>query len=149
MKNKILFDNNAIDTILDNFNLFKKLSKFYSYFASPTILEELATIPDDKKEKRIKNIISMFQLNFKLINDSVFIIGHSRLNCACLGNGYIYNKILNKSKNNIKDAIIADTATINKCILYTNDLRLYNKMKKLNLNVINLEELKKVENTNE
>lgn len=140
-KKKILFDNNAIDTVLKNSDLYKSLIHKYEFYVCTTVIEELANISDNEKEKRIKLFISFAKMEMKFISDSVFILDHSRLDCACLGNGVVYNQVLNKNKSNIKDAIIADTAVTRDCILLTEDKKLYKKMKSLNYKVITLEEL--------
>ena len=115
MKEYLFLDNNSIDVINENIELFKQLDKLYKYCISPSVLEELANIPDNKKETRIKNLITLIEMQPKFIYDSVFIFGYSRLDCACLGDGRVYNEILNSSHNNVRDAIIADTAVNNNC----------------------------------
>ena len=144
MKEYLFLDNNSIDVINENFKLFKQLNKHYKYCISPSVLEELANIPDNKKETRIKNLITLLEMQPKFIYDSVFVLDYSRLDCACLGDGKVYKEILNSSNTNIRDAIIADTAVNNKCILFTEDSRLYNKMRKLNYRCVNLNDLKNV-----
>lgn len=144
MKKKLFLDNNSIDVIYENNKLFEKLKKIFIYCISPSVLEELANIPDNKKEKRIKNLITLIELQPKFIYDSVFILDYSRLDCACLGDGKVYNEILNNSHNNVRDAIVADTAINNKCILFTEDVRFYNKMKKRGYDCVNLIDLKKM-----
>ena len=101
---------------------------------------ELAKIPDSKQNKRIALFITFSKLGATFIPDSCAIYGHSRYGCCKWGAGKVYHEILNDSKNNIEDAIIADTAVTNDCILLTNDSRFYNKMKRLNYNVMNFTE---------
>lgn len=145
-KEKLMIDNNAIDIdiIRENESLLKIIRKKYNFYVSPSVLEELSKIKDDKLEDRIRNIIALIELNPKFIYDSVFIWDHSRFDCACLGNGEVYKKILNESKNNINDAIIADTSVNNNCILFTCDKRFYNKMKRYGYKCVNLDDLKEI-----
>lgn len=143
-KEKLMIDNNAIDIIRENKSLFNIIRKKYNFYVSPSVLEELSNIKDDKKEDRIRNIISLIELNPKFIYDSVFILDYSRFDCACLGNGEVYKKILNESGNNIRDAIIADTSVNNNCILFTCDKKFYNKMKRNNYKCVNLDDLKEI-----
>lgn len=141
MKEKLFFDNNAIDFVQENQKMFFELKNHFDYYISPTALEELANIKDDYKERRIKNLICLIEMSPHFLYDSVFIFDYSRWNCACLGNGDVYKQILNPSKNNIRDAIIADTAVVNNCILLTNDKQLYNKMHNLGYACFNLADI--------
>lgn len=138
---KILLDNNAIDLVQKHWDNIEPLKEKHNFFISPSCLEELANMPDQKIENRIKNLIYLVELSPTFLLDSVFVFGYSRLGCACFGKCEIYYKILNQSKSNIRDAILADTAYTNECYLLTNDKTLYNKMKSLNLKVITFEEL--------
>lgn len=146
LKDKILIDNNTVDFILDNEDLFVKATSRYDFFVCTSVVEELASIPDSKKDKRIKLFITLSKFGATFINDSCFILGYARFGVSNLGEYKVYKEILNESKNNVRDAIIADTAVTNNCILLTGDTGLYKKMKNLNYRVINFEEFK--ENTN-
>lgn len=92
LNQKILFDNCVIEAVLHNLTQLINLSDKYDYHVCVSTIEELANIPDNKKEKRIKNFISLCKLQPRVLNDAVFILGYSRLNCACLGNGECYKK---------------------------------------------------------
>lgn len=93
-----------------------------------------------KKATRIINMIRLASLRAKLIPTSVVISNYSRLDMARMGNGIVYNQMLNESKNNIKDAIIADTAVTESCTLITEDVELYKKMKRHSYSVMNITE---------
>lgn len=67
-------------------------------------------------------------LRAKLVPISVFPFGKARLGYARLGNGEVYRKILNQNKSNTNDAILADTAVHEGCILITEDKDLYKRM---------------------
>lgn len=146
MKNKILIDNNTVDFILSNEELFVNAAEKYSFFVCTSVVEELAKIPDSKQNKRIRLFIALSKFGVTFINDSCFILGYARFGVSNLGEGKVYKEILNDSKNNIRDAIIADTAVANDCILLTSDISLYKKMKKLNYSVMNFEEFKEKTN---
>jgi rRNA-processing protein FCF1 len=141
-KKRILIDNNCIDTILENLDFYENMKSKYEFCVCTSVVEELANIPDTNKEKRITVFICLAKIEAKFLPDSVFVAGHSRTGVACVSNAEIYHKILCESKSNISDAIIAETAVRNNCMLLTNDLRLYKKMKDNNYDVITFEDLK-------
>ena len=68
-------------------------------------------------------------LRAKLIPTTITVLGISRFGYTCLGEGKVYNLILNKNHSNVKDAIIADTSVGEDCTLVTEDTDFYNKMK--------------------
>lgn len=72
-------------------------------------------------------MIRLASLRAKLITTSVVISNYSRLDMARIGNGIVYNQILNESKNNIKDFIIAYTSVPKSCTLITEDAEIYKK----------------------
>ena len=126
---KIMFDTHIFDKLP---NVIEKVKKSidikYEVYVTSLQVEELCNIPDLKKEKRCCCMIMLADLRAKLVPTSVFLLGKGRLGYARLGVGEVYNKILNKSRNNINDALIADTAVFEKCILITDDKKLYQKM---------------------
>lgn len=79
-------------------------------------------------------------LRAHLVPTSVSILGKARLGYTRLGDGSVYHKILNDSKNNISDAIIADTAVIEGCILITEDIKFQKKMKRYEYDVMSFDE---------
>lgn len=97
---------------------------------------------DYRKKLGIKNLLLLARLEAKFILDSVTVADYSRVDNCTLGDGIVYDQILNENKSNIRDAILADTAVNNGLTLLTNDVRLYDKMKKYSYNVLNVNELK-------
>ena len=124
---KIMFDSNIFDKLPTFIDQIKSSTTIYEYYITTIQVEELCDIPDI--EKRKTNILMLADLRAKLIPNSVCVLGHSRLGYSRLGEGDVYNLIINENKSNIKDAIIADTAVKEGCTLITEDKRFYNKMK--------------------
>lgn len=147
LKEKILIDNNTVDFILENKDLFIRAARRYQFYVCTSVVEELASIPDSKKDKRITLFIALSKFGATFINDSCLIVGYSRIGACNIGDFRVYEEILNESKNNVRDAIIANTAVVNNCILLTGDIALYKKMKNLKYRVMNFEEFME-ENTN-
>ncbi len=141
---RILLDNNIIDKINDILNYLIEKSLHVEVFICSTILEELASIPDTKKEIRIINLLQLAKLEAKFVNDSVIVWDNSRWDFSDWSNGIIYNNNVNDSHNNVHDAIIAETSVKHNCYLITDDKRLYNKMRKHNYKVLSLSELKEI-----
>lgn len=157
---KILLDNNAVDMVRENYDLFEKGKRKFSYYISSTILEEFANMQvpnferlkslDEKirleaiesckkrQEKFITNLLCVARLSPILLSDSVFAFGHSRLGFACLGTSEVFNIIKEERKVEESDAIIADTAVNNGCYLLTNDKHLSIAMKEYKYRVLNL-----------
>lgn len=126
-----MFDSNIFDRLPEIIPKIKNSAeKQYEYYITTVQIEELCKIPDDKMETRIRNIITLTELRAKLVPTSISVLGKARLGYARLGYGEVYNKILNGHKNNIEDAIIADTAVYEGCTLVTEDKDLYNRMQK-------------------
>ena len=141
---RILIDNTCLDTMCTNEEMYRDLSKMYEFCISSTIVEELACIPDEKKEKRIQTFIAFSKAQVKFVSDVVGVIGTSRIGCFRLPDEtaiQVYEAILNESKSNKKDAIIAATAVQENCTLLTNDKKSYLKMKDNKFPVMNFDEL--------
>ena len=85
-------------------------------------------------------------LRARLVPLSVFILGCARLGYARLGEGEVFNKILNSNRSNIEDAAIADTAVYEGCTLITNDDDLYERMKKNGYDVMKFDDFIKTLN---
>jgi len=136
---KIMFDSNVFDKLPEIINLIKESAGTqYEYYITSIQVEELCEIPDDKKEKRIKNLLMLADLRATLVPESLFVIGTARLGYARLGEGEVYQKILNTNKSNVDDAVIADTSIYEDCILVTEDKDLYNRMLKNGYDVMYL-----------
>ena len=141
MRKRILFDNNSIDKVSEHLDEYKKLKKKIDFFVCATVIAELADIPDSKKEVRLKRLLSFVDIEARLLPDACFIWGYSIWGNACWGAGKVYESILNEKGGNIKDAIIAETAVKNNCVLLTNDKTLYKRMKDHGYDVISHKEL--------
>ena len=139
MKN-IMFDSNIFNKLPSFIKKIKESKKEYSYYISTIQIQELAKIKDNKEEQRISNIIMLADLRAHLVPTSVSVLGEARLGYTRLGDGSVYHKILNDSKNNISDAIIADTAVKEGCILITEDIKFQKKMKRHQYDVMSFDE---------
>lgn len=139
---KIMFDTNVFDKLSQLIDKIKKSAeKQYEYYVTTIQVEELCEIPDSKKDIRIRNILMLADLRARLVPISVCILnGRARLGYTRLGSGEVYNKILNENKSNEDDAVIADTAVFEGCILITEDKDLYSRMKNNDYSVMYLDE---------
>ncbi|TLG79739.1 PIN domain-containing protein [Vagococcus zengguangii] len=137
---KIMFDSNIFDRLDEIDSQLKGSEEEFDYYITSIQVQELSEIPDTKKEVRTMNLLRLAKLRAKLISTSVAVYGYSRYNMARMGDGIVYNQMLNDSKNNIKDAIIADTAVNEMCTLVTEDDELYKKMTRHNYSVLKMEE---------
>ena len=126
---KIMFDSNVFDKLPFFISKIKESNSDFSYYITSIQVEELCEIPDSKKEIRKTNILMLADLRAKLIPTTITVLGISRFGYTCLGEGKVYNLILNKNHSNVKDAIIADTSVGEDCTLVTEDTDFYNKMK--------------------
>ena len=141
---RVLIDNNCIDTLRDNEEMYAELSQSHEFLVSSSVVEELAGIPDTKKEIRIQTFLAFSKAQVKFVTDAVAVWDVSRWNYARWPEERtieVYEKILNKEKSNIRDAIIAATAVMESCILLTNDTKLTTKMKNNNYAVMSFSEL--------
>ena len=135
-----MFDTHVFDKLPKVIEKVKeKININFELYVTSLQVEEISNIPDSKKEKRCRNMIMLTDLRAKLVPTSVFILGKSRLNYGRLGTGEVYKKILNISRNNVNDAVIADTSVFEECILVTDDKELFNKMKKNGYQVLDFE----------
>ena len=143
---KLLLDTNIINGLVEKPELpglFNSLKEFADaeIFVCYSIVEEISAIPDLYIEKRKNILSSLFKLEPKIIYDGVAILGETTCGTAVVSEGEVFQRIVNDSRNNLKDAIIAETAVNNNLTLVTNDIDLYNKMKANNYDVVNTEEL--------
>ena len=142
---KIMFDTNVFDEILEG-NLDLKLIKDsikvdYEYFITHIQIEELSNIPDSKKEKRRILAIFLNDIRPRLIPTESTVLGHSRFGLAKLGNADFYKLILNQNKDNVKDALIGETAIKQEITLITEDEELKSKVENLGGTVLKVKEL--------
>jgi len=126
---KIMFDTNVFDKLPEFIELIRDSATQYEYYITTIQIDELCDIPDHKIDIRKRNFLMLADLRARLVPLSVFILGCARLGYARLGEGEVFNKILNSNRSNIEDAAIADTAVYEGCTLITNDDDLYERMR--------------------
>ena len=135
-----MFDSNMFDNLPNCIDKIIYSKVEYEYYVTTLQIEELCKIPDSKKDKRISLITHLAILRPKLIPIPTFVLGYAKLGQVKLGDGIEYNKILNKTKSNIADALIASTAVNEGCTLITDDTKLTTKMKNNNYPVMSFSE---------
>lgn len=119
----MMFDTNVLDRLLEVFCDFEEFSwDEYGYYITPVQVEELVKIPGSKKEKKYKIEAILEELGAEVLPSSSS--PHSR--------------IINSTGSNLDDAIIANTAVENGCILVTEDKDLYRRMEQEGLDVLTL-----------
>ena len=141
----LLLDNCVVNQLEEDTSLLSLLCEIKEFghcdFAiCYSTIEEFSAIPD--KEKRTQVLMHIFSLEPKVVYDSVAVCGMSRVGTAVVSEGEVYEKILNEKGDNIRDAIVAETAVSNNYFLVTNDKKLYNSMKRNNYSVLNTDDLR-------
>ena len=144
---ELLLDNCVVNKLAEDgsiFNLFIRLKEFgYADFnVCFSTIEELVQTPDKCKEKRIRALDLLLLLEPRFFSDSVSIFDKTRFDASTFSDGEVYKEILKVSKNNVKDAICAQTAVSNGLALVTEDKQLYNTMKRYGHQVYMIDELK-------
>jgi predicted nucleic acid-binding protein len=136
----LMFDTNSFDKILSGeipIELIRNsINLGYRYFITHIQTDELSNIPDNKKDKRAKLVLFLSAVAPSLIPTESFVLGYTRLGYGKLGTAGYYEKLLNESKTNIKDAIIGDTAIKNGFIIVTEDNKFIKKIESLGGNAI-------------
>ena len=87
---KLFLDNCVVNKLVEdnsNFSLLKELKGFgqAEYYICYSVLEELASIPDSKKEKRITALDLLLSLEPKILNDRVCVIEYTRFDLCNYG----------------------------------------------------------------
>lgn len=134
MNKKIMFDTNAFDKLIKN-DLWEKIisTEKYEYYITSIQIEELASIPDEKKEQRILNFLALCAMKVRLLYVPA-VFGYARFGFSVLTDiNDIYSKLLNCTKSNVKDAMIGSTAKRENCCVVTDDKKF---IKKLNENLV-------------
>lgn len=161
----ILIDCNGIEIIQENLSYFLSIKDKANFYINATVIEELANMCMIKKERFIsdetneimkkieqhnqkiekykRNLLALFELSPQFVTDAVFLLGHSRLGCARLGNCTTYDKLLGNSKH-YNDSIIGASAFYDNHFVLTNDTRFRNKMKNTGVKYLNFEELQQI-----
>ena len=140
-----MFDTNIFNRILDG-SCDLQVSDDIVLYATHVQLDEI------RATKNIQRRIDLEKLFTEILNEQLptqsFVLDISRLDEARLGNGEIYNQILNllnqrnkRKANNVQDALIGETALANDLILVTEDSDLRNVIAGLGGSVCTLREM--------
>lgn len=131
----VMFDSNAFDALVEgriSLNLIQKSKeKSYEYHITHIQTDEIADIPDSKKDKRKLMILFLTSVKPDVIPTETFVLDHSRLDFGKLGNGEIYKQLVKEDNSNINDALIGETSINNNFLLITDDKELRNKVNSL------------------
>lgn len=141
---KVMFDCNTFSKLLQLSDWQEFLAKArakYELCVASIQVEELAQIPDSKKETRIQHIFCLCEMKATIVPTAV-VLGYGRLGfCAFADeNDTTYEELLNESKNNIHDAMIGDAAKREGCLLITNDDRFAKKLRRNGIETMSFEE---------
>ena len=133
-----MLDSNAFDRLHEVIPTIKsKLSEIDFYVATVQV-EEIAIIPDEKRDVRKRDFLTMIELRPHLVPHTftfdAFDFGHFSFEIEPK-----YWSILKSTKSNKKDALIAATAIRNGCTLVTNDTELTKKMNQAGESVLSFD----------
>ncbi len=125
-----IFDTNIFNHILDGNVDSSALETVEPCYSTHIQNDELQATRDPHRRSRLLAMFTMIPQDH--IPTESFILGHSRLDMARLGEGNLYSDIKGKldeqnggRSSNIKDALIAETAIMNGLTLVTDDSDLY------------------------
>ena len=125
---RIMLDSNIFDEVAKNKSIFKTAVEhgIVDFYVTSIQIEEIASIPDTKKEKRICIFQSFTELRPRIVPTP---FSFSRIDFANVSfePGPDFSFIPNGSE---KDRLIAETAIHEKCTFVTNDDRLVKRIKK-------------------
>lgn len=144
---KIMFDSNAFSSLLNSdldwTNFYSKCEGKYEFYVTAIQIEELAEIPDSKKELRIRHILCLCQMRAKMV-PNILVMGYGRLGMSVFAdeNDTTYEDLLFESGSNIKDAMIGDAAKREGCILVTDDSKFILKLNKAGIPTMTFEKFK-------
>jgi len=131
----VIFDSNVFDGLVDGRMdltlIAKSKERGYSYFITSLQSDEIANIPDSKRDKRKMMILFLILVKPDVLPIETFVFNHSRLDFGKLGNAEVYSKLLKSDNSNINDALIGETAFNNKYILVSEDKELIKNFIKL------------------
>lgn len=123
---KYLLDTSAINRILDERLDISELPPNSEYAITHLQIDEINNTKNSDRRARLSLMQS--QIRPELIQTNTLVVDISRVDHAKLGNGKIYKEILNElecakssKENNIRDALIAETAIVNGYCLLTAD----------------------------
>lgn len=141
---KIMFDTNAFDKLMAVLDELRDNAGKFDFYITAIQVEELANIPDSKKETRICNLLAFCEMRAKLVPVSL-VLNHTRLGFCCFSdeNDDTYSLLLNENQSNINDALIGEAAKREGCTLVTDDTNFSKKLKKANVSYITFDDFKK------
>ena len=141
-KIKIMFDTNAFDMACKESKLVANSLDQIDIFVTGVQVEELSNIPDERKEIRLDNFLTLCDLRPTLV-PTIFTFDRIDFNHFSFETEPIYDYLIKENKRNINDALIGATAYHEKCILITDDKDLTKRMKKVqDAQVMTYEEFK-------
>lgn len=131
---KYMLDSNVFDSL--NMEDIEKLKKWnHEYYITSVQFDEINNIPDNKNDIKIVNKKKIELLGVKEVLLNTWVWGHFRFNDTRWGDGIEYEKILSGQVGS-GDALIAEAAKIENCIIVTNDKKMYNRLVSLDYNVL-------------
>lgn len=123
---KIIFDSNIFDLLVEDSDAVCKLNDIIKLGIAEILIP--STICDELKKSPFKGVPALFP--YIKITDAVFILGQSRLGEARLGDGRVYQQHKGDSQQ-LKDAIIADTANLEATMFVSQDNRNRSRLRNL------------------
>lgn len=135
-----MFDTNAFDKAIENLDEIKSIKNNNNFYMTYVQEQELMDIPETKRAKMLSIFSMIKETNIQKIPTNVFLLNHTPIGSGRLGNGKVYEELLNEGKTNVNDALIGETAVTEGYVLVTNDKQLYNKLLKYDIKVMTFEE---------
>lgn len=167
---QFMFDTNIFNTILDGSFDLSMLGGKGKFFTTHIQKDEINNTTNKERKDSLLQIFAEINSEKKPTKSAVygvskygeakysenkvptesFIVGHSQVGGAKLGDGQVYPKLLelldkdksDQHENNIKDALIGETAIKNNFTLVTNDGSLLQRSQDLGAVAINFEDFK-------
>ena len=141
-KKKIMFDCNAFDKVIlvdSTIDLLISKLDICEYSLITTQRDELNKITDIERKRKLLGIIE--RLNMETVYTTPAIYGKVKYGMTKYGGDKtVFENVIFKTKKNINDALIANSAVRENCIVITNDKDFYKKMKNNNYQVMTFEE---------
>jgi predicted nucleic acid-binding protein len=124
---KFMFDTNVFGKILKMNSPHDLLVGEHQYFVTSLQRDELQATPDENMRNQLLAVFQTIPQN--AIPTETVVFDFSRFDMAKFGDGLVYSRVLEElskrkpmqRENNIKDALIAETATKNGILLVTDD----------------------------
>ena len=125
---KIMLDCNAFDDLVFYIDLLISKLDSYEYYIINVVEGELNKISDIAKRDRLLEMMNLLNIKFSYTSPAIY--GTVKYGMAKYGGDKTaYERILKKTKSNIKDALIGSSAVKENCIVITNDGEFQRKMK--------------------